>query len=93
MLELGTHSAAEHRALAADVAGSADILFACGPMMRELFAAVPEALRGAHTDDSASLAPILARSAAPGDAILIKGSLGSRMKLVVNALEQRAEAA
>ena len=93
MLELGTHSAAEHRALAADVAASADILLACGPMMRELFAAVPKALRAAHTDDSASLAPILARSAAPGDAILIKGSLGSRMKLVVNALEQRAEAA
>jgi UDP-N-acetylmuramoyl-tripeptide--D-alanyl-D-alanine ligase len=93
MLELGTHSAAEHRALAADVAASADILFACGPMMRELFAAVPEKLRAAHTGDSASLAPILARSVAPGDAILVKGSLGSRMKLVVSALEQRAEAA
>jgi UDP-N-acetylmuramyl pentapeptide synthase len=30
---------------------------------------------------------------APGDAILIQGSLGSRMKRVVNALEQSAEAA
>jgi UDP-N-acetylmuramoyl-tripeptide--D-alanyl-D-alanine ligase len=93
MLELGTHSRAEHRALAIDVAASADILFACGPMMRELFAAVPEKLRAVHTEDSASLAPILARAVAPGDAILIKGSLGSRMKLAVNALEQRAEAA
>ena len=93
MLELGDAGPAEHRALAADVAAAADRLFACGPLMHELFTAVPEAMRAAHTPDSASLAPILARSVAPGDAILIKGSLGSRMKLVVNALEPRAEAA
>jgi UDP-N-acetylmuramyl pentapeptide synthase len=36
---------------------------------------------------------MLARAVQPGDAILIKGSLGSRMKLVVNALEHHAEAA
>ncbi|HXA26099.1 MAG TPA: UDP-N-acetylmuramoyl-tripeptide--D-alanyl-D-alanine ligase [Acetobacteraceae bacterium] len=93
MLELGDAGPAEHRALAADVAAAADRLFTCGPLMAELFAAVPQPMRGAHAQDSASLAPILARSLAPGDAILIKGSLGSRMKLVVNALEQRAEAA
>jgi UDP-N-acetylmuramoyl-tripeptide--D-alanyl-D-alanine ligase len=93
MLELGDAGPAEHRALAADVAASADCLFACGPLMHELLTAVPEPMRAAHTQDSASLAPVLARSVAPGDAILIKGSLGSRMKLVVNALEARAEAA
>jgi UDP-N-acetylmuramoyl-tripeptide--D-alanyl-D-alanine ligase len=93
MLELGDAGPPEHRALAADVAASADRLFACGPLMHELFAAVPAAMRAAHARDAAALAPILARSVAPGDAILIKGSLGSRMKLVVNALEQPAEAA
>jgi UDP-N-acetylmuramoyl-tripeptide--D-alanyl-D-alanine ligase len=93
MLELGEHGPAEHCALAADVAAAADRVFTCGPLMGGLFAAIPEPMRGAHTQDSASLAPMLARSLAPGDAILIKGSLGSRMKLVVNALEQRAEAA
>ena len=42
--------------------------------------------RGAGADawcarpDSAALAPLVARALAPGDAILIKGSLGSRMK-------------
>ena len=93
MLELGEHGPAEHRALAADVAAAADRLFACGPLMGGLFAAMPEPMRGAHTPDAASLAPILACALAPGDAILVKGSLGSRMKLVVNALDQRAEAA
>ena len=49
---------------------------------------VPAAIRGAHAPDSAALAPIVARAMAPGDAILVKGSLGSRMKLVVDALER-----
>jgi UDP-N-acetylmuramoyl-tripeptide--D-alanyl-D-alanine ligase len=61
--------------------------------MHALYNAVPEATRAGHALDSASLAPIVARSIAPGDVVLIKGSLGSRMKLVVNALEPRAEAA
>ena len=48
MLELGEAGPDEHRALAADVAAAADCLFACGPLMQELFAAVPAAIRGAH---------------------------------------------
>ena len=93
MLELGDAGPGEHRALAADVAAAADRLFACGPLMGELFAAVPAVMRGEHTENSASLAPIIVRSVGPGDAVLVKGSLGSRMKLVVNALESAVETA
>jgi len=93
MLELGTEASAEHVALAEHVARVADRVFACGPLMRALYDVLPAKLRAAHAADSASLAPLVAQSIAPGDAILVKGSLGSRMKLVVNALEQRAEAA
>jgi UDP-N-acetylmuramoyl-tripeptide--D-alanyl-D-alanine ligase len=93
MLELGDAGPDEHRALAAEVATVADCLFACGPLMHELYTAVPAAIRVAHTRDSAALAPILARAVTAGDAILIKGSLGSRMKLVVDALELTAKAA
>jgi UDP-N-acetylmuramoyl-tripeptide--D-alanyl-D-alanine ligase len=87
MLELGAAGPSEHASLAADVARSADLLFCCGPLMRDLFDAVPAGLRGAHAADSAALAAIVAKVVTAGDAILIKGSLGSRMKRVVDALD------
>ena len=90
MLELGSFAAAEHAGLAQDVAGAADLLFACGPEMRHLYEAVPPPQRGAHTPDSASLAHLVRDALAPGDAVLVKGSLGSRMRLVVDALNQDA---
>ena len=93
MLELGDVAPAEHNSLGADVAAAADCLFACGPLMRGLYDSVPEAMRTAYAVDSAALAPLVARAIAPGDAVLIKGSLGSRMKLVVDALQSHAKAA
>ena len=87
MLELGAAGPYEHAGLAEAVAQSADLLFACGPLMHNLFQAVPAALRGAHAEDSALLAPLVAQAVADGDAILVKGSLGSRMKRVVDALD------
>jgi UDP-N-acetylmuramoyl-tripeptide--D-alanyl-D-alanine ligase len=93
MLELGDAAPTEHNSLAADVAAATDSLFACGPLMRGLYDAVPEPIRTAYAADSAALAPMVARAIAPGDAVLIKGSLGSRMKLVVDALQSHAKAA
>jgi UDP-N-acetylmuramoyl-tripeptide--D-alanyl-D-alanine ligase len=87
MLELGEEGPAEHAALANAVTASADQLFACGPLARHLFDAVPASIRAAHEADSAALAQVAARAVRPGDAILVKGSLGSRMKRVVEALD------
>jgi UDP-N-acetylmuramoyl-tripeptide--D-alanyl-D-alanine ligase len=89
MLELGAHGPAEHAGLAPDVAVSADLLYACGPLMRHLFEAVPARQRGVLAADSQSLAPIVADAVRPGDAVLVKGSLGSRMRLIVAGLEAR----
>ena len=89
MLELGEHGPAEHAGLASDVEASADLLYACGTLMRHLFEAVPPHLRGALAEDSAELAPIVADAVRDGDAVLIKGSLGSRMRLIVAGLEAR----
>ena len=87
MLELGEAGPAEHAGLASAVASVADLLFTCGPLMRLLHESVPPAIRGAHADTSAALAPLVRACLRPGDAVLVKGSLGSRMKLIVQALE------
>jgi UDP-N-acetylmuramoyl-tripeptide--D-alanyl-D-alanine ligase len=93
MLELGDHSRAEHEALAEYVTDSADLLYACGSWMKFLYDAVPPEKRGAFAADSVELAPAVAGDLRAGDAVLVKGSLGSRMRVVVEALERAGVAA
>ncbi|MBO0710718.1 MAG: UDP-N-acetylmuramoyl-tripeptide--D-alanyl-D-alanine ligase [Acetobacteraceae bacterium] len=90
MLELGDAAESEHVSLAPDIVRTADALFACGSSMRRLFDTLPDQLRAAHAPDAAALAPIVVDAVRPGDAILVKGSLGSRMQLVVDALQSLA---
>ncbi len=90
MRELGDSGPAEHAGLAPDIAAAADLVFTCGPLMRHAFDAVPANKRGTHAADSATLAPLVAAALRPGDAILVKGSLGSKMKLIVDAITARA---
>ncbi len=87
MLELGDHSFAEHRALAGDVCNTADLLYACGPWMKVLFDEMPKSRQGGYAEDSARLAPHIADAVQDGDVLLVKGSFGSRMKLIVDALD------
>ncbi|MFH5924691.1 UDP-N-acetylmuramoyl-tripeptide--D-alanyl-D-alanine ligase [Roseomonas xinghualingensis] len=87
MLELGDQGVAMHAALAGDAVACADVVFTCGPQMAALHDALPEAKRGAHAVDSAALAPIVADALRAGDSVLVKGSLGSRMAVVVRAIK------
>jgi UDP-N-acetylmuramoyl-tripeptide--D-alanyl-D-alanine ligase len=86
MLELGAEGPAQHAALAPDAAQNSDLVFCCGPLSANLFGALPAHQRGGHFPDSAALAPALRAALQPGDAVLVKGSLGSRMGLVIAAL-------
>jgi UDP-N-acetylmuramoyl-tripeptide--D-alanyl-D-alanine ligase len=90
MLELGSEGPTEHAVLAPAVMASADVLFTCGPLMRNLFDAVPDTVRGFHATDSTALAPIVAKALKRGDAVLVKGSLGSAMKRIIEAIDTAA---
>ena len=93
MLELGDDAGPAHADLAGPLEDAAvDLVFAAGPEMRRLFDRLPPARRGAHRPDTAALASPVADAVAPGDIVLVKGSLGMAMKTVIEALERRAEA-
>lgn len=93
MLELGEQSDALHEALAEPlVERGIDLVFTAGRRMERLNAALPEAMRGGHADSSAQLAPLVCAAVAPGDVVMVKGSAGSRMAVVVQALLDLAPA-
>jgi len=87
MLELGPHSPRLHAQLAGAIAEAAiDLVFAAGPDMAHLDAALPAARRALHVEKSAELVAPLIAALRPGDVVMVKGSLGSRMGPVVAAL-------
>ena len=87
MLELGPGEAAFHAALAElpEIA-AIDRVHCCGPRMQALHAALPRARRGLWCADSAGLAAEVAKAVDAGDVVMVKGSLGARMALVVEAV-------
>jgi UDP-N-acetylmuramoyl-tripeptide--D-alanyl-D-alanine ligase len=54
--------------------------------MKALWHKLAVAQRGVHRPDSAALAEEFAAALKAGDVVAIKGSLGSKMKLVVDAV-------
>ncbi len=90
MLELGPTSADLHRGLAEAVeAAGIDLVFAAGPLTRNLYEALPVSRRGGVAETSADLIEPLTRTLRPGDAVMVKGSNGSRMGRIVEALKAR----
>jgi UDP-N-acetylmuramoyl-tripeptide--D-alanyl-D-alanine ligase len=90
MLELGTHGPSLHRELVEPVVANAvDLVFCSGPLMHELWQALPSERRGAYAETAAALEPRVIAAVRAGDAVMVKGSLGSRMGPIVTALERR----
>jgi UDP-N-acetylmuramoyl-tripeptide--D-alanyl-D-alanine ligase len=88
MLELGAEGPAFHASLAEPLEQAGiDLAFCAGPQMKSLFDALPPTRRGAYAEDAATLAPLVARAAEPGDLVMVKGSNGSKAGVVAAALK------
>ena len=90
MLELGPQAANIHRDLAQPILDSGvDLVFCAGPLMQALWDALPSERRGTYAATAAALEPEVLSAIRDGDAVMIKGSLGSRMGPIVKALTTR----
>jgi UDP-N-acetylmuramoyl-tripeptide--D-alanyl-D-alanine ligase len=90
MLELGDEGAALHRALAAPIAAAGvDLVYCSGPQMHALWEALPSGRRGGYAETAAALEPSVLEAIRNGDAVMVKGSLGSKMGPIVKALERQ----
>lgn len=87
MLELGDAAPALHAHLAEAAAlWGIDRVCTAGALMAHLHAALPEGRRGIHAANSTELAALIKKFIRPGDVVVVKGSAGSRMSAVVQAL-------
>ena len=89
MLELGPDENRLHAEIAAypalrDVA----LVHACGPRMRHLMDALPQAKRGIWSDSADDLCARAADLVQAGDVVFVKGSKGSRVARVVDAIRE-----
>ena len=91
---LGADEAALHARIAADPAVARLHAVHCvGPRMRALHEALPEERRGRWVGAPEELLPDLPRLLDAGDVVLVKGSKGSRVSRVVDAIRRIGQGA
>jgi UDP-N-acetylmuramoyl-tripeptide--D-alanyl-D-alanine ligase len=89
MLELGDQADALHSELSGPIVENAvDLVFCCGPAMHALWQALPSGRRGGYAEDSKGLESKVIDAVRAGDAIMVKGSNGSKMAPIVKALQR-----
>jgi UDP-N-acetylmuramoyl-tripeptide--D-alanyl-D-alanine ligase len=90
MLELGDQGTVLHAAVAKAVeAAKVDLVYCSGPMMHSLWQALPSSRRGGYAETAVQLEPAVLDSIHAGDAVMVKGSFGSKMGPIVKALERQ----
>ena len=93
MLELGSDAPAFHAGLNEVIeAAGIDLVFTAGPLSAHLADALAPARRGAHAKTAQELSGIVKDALQPGDVVMVKGSFGSRMGAVVEALRAHSAA-
>ena len=89
MLELGPREREMHAEMAADPSMAALRTVHCvGPRMRALHEALPDAQRGRWVEKVEELIPETARLVDSGDVVLVKGSKGSHVSRLVDAIRK-----
>jgi UDP-N-acetylmuramoyl-tripeptide--D-alanyl-D-alanine ligase len=92
MLELGPTAQALHEGLKKTILDRRiDLVHTAGPLAGFLHDALPSANRGVRADDAPSLTPKVLADLRPGDVVMVKGSKGSKVSLVVEALRTHPE--
>jgi UDP-N-acetylmuramoyl-tripeptide--D-alanyl-D-alanine ligase len=90
MLELGQFGEDLHRGVAREIERlRIDRVYAAGPLMKHMWDALPVGQRGLHAATSAELVDGLKKDLRAGDCVMVKGSLGSKMGPVVEALKAK----
>src|SRR3954468_9251472 len=90
MLELGTRGAELHRGLVESIVeNSVDLVFCAGALYREFWEALPSERRGGYAVTAAALEADVLGALQAGDALMVKGSLGSKMGPIVKALTRQ----
>lgn len=91
MLELGPDSPQFHAALKNPIlAAHVDQVLTAGPMMAHLAKVLPGGIN-THYADSQELALDMAALVRPGDIVLVKGSRGAKMTLIIDALKRMGQ--
>jgi UDP-N-acetylmuramoyl-tripeptide--D-alanyl-D-alanine ligase len=87
MLELGSDEIFEHVALAQNPhLLEADVVHCVGPRMRACYEALPGGIRGCWTETAAEFSVGLSELIVSGDTVLVKGSLGSQVSMIVDLI-------
>ncbi len=92
MLELGERAGDFHAEIANhDSIGDIDIIHCSGDLMQSLHDALPAGKRGRWSQQPETLGRRAHELVAPGDVVLVKGSKGSRVSVVADAIRRLGE--
>ncbi|MEP4767799.1 MAG: UDP-N-acetylmuramoylalanyl-D-glutamyl-2,6-diaminopimelate--D-alanyl-D-alanine ligase [Roseibium sp.] len=88
MLELGADADRLHAELALPIADAeVDAVYCAGPHMQALWKKLPKDNRAQYREHAKDLEDVLLGDVGPGDVVMIKGSLGTKMGPLVEALK------
>jgi len=93
MLELGPDEVTLHRAISQNEnLKNINTIHCVGPLMKHLYETLPAPKRGEWFETSDQLAAKIKKLLTDGDVVMVKGSLGAKMGLIVDAIKNLGDA-